>query len=115
MEHQDFLNLVEAAKKDKKKIKAFKVLAVDCQQFSLAADLRDIECELFPESKESIDAKIEASKLNLVFRMVGLDIPDRIAWIVNQTLKKHWKRRGNFDLKDASTIMSKATEHFGEQ
>jgi len=115
MEHQDFLNLVEAAKKDKKKIKAFKVLAVECQQFSLAADLRDIERTLFPESKETIDAKIEASKLNLVFRMVDLSIPDKIAWLVNQTLKKHWKRRGNFDLKDAAMLRAKMIEHFGEE
>jgi hypothetical protein len=114
MEHQDFLNLVEAAKRDKKKIKAFKVLAVDCQQFSLASDLRDIERELFPESREMTDAKIEASKLNLVFRMVGLDVPDRVAWLVNQTLKKHWKRRGNFDLKDAATLRAKTEELFGE-
>lgn len=115
MEHQDFLNLVEAAKKDKKKLQQFKVLAVNCQQFSLAADLRDIERELFPESKETKDAKIEADKLNLIFRMVDLNIPQNVAWLINQTLKKYWKRRGNFDLKDAATLRAKMIEHFGEE
>lgn len=114
MEHQDFLNLVEAAKKDKNKLNSLKLIAIQCQQFSLAADIRDIERELFPESKESIDAKIQASKLNLLFRMVDLDIPDKIAWLINQTLKKHWKRRGNFDLKDASILRAKMIEYFGE-
>lgn len=109
---KEFMQLLEAAKKDKKKLRQLKVLAVSCQQFSLAADIRDIERTLFPESKEMKEAKIEASKLNLVFRMVELNIPDRIAWLINQTLKKYWKRRGNLDLKDCAELVAKMNELF---
>ena len=106
------LQLFEVAKKDKKKFRELKALAVSLNQFMLACDLRDIEKELYPESEEAKSAKKEAEKLNLVFRMVELNIPSEIAWLVNQTLKRYSKRKGNFDLKDAAELIAKKNQLF---
>lgn len=115
MNTQDFTALLEAAKKGKTKLHKLEILAVECNLIELAADIRNIEVQLYPESESVKIAKKEADKLNLVFRMVELNIPPRIAWLINKTLKKHWKRRGNFDLEDAAKLRAEMIEIFGEE
>lgn len=115
MESQDLLKLLESAKKDKNNLRKLKMLAAECNLIELAADIRNIEVQLYPESESVKIAKKEADKLNLVFRMVELNIPPRIAWLINKTLKKHWKRRGNFDLEDAAKLRAEMIEIFGEE
>jgi len=106
--------MLEEAKKDKKKLLQMKKMAVNMGQLELAMNLRNLEVELFPESPEVTVAKLKAAKLNLVFRMVELNIPEDVSWLVEATIKRYWKRRGNFDLKDASELVWKRKEIFGE-
>ena len=106
-------NFIEEAKKDKSKLLALKQAAVKSSQYELAANLRALETELFPESEEVKSAKKRAEKLNLVFRMVELNIPNEIAWLVERTVKRYWKRRGNFDLKDAAELIDMKDKIFG--
>lgn len=109
-----FMNLVVHAKNDKKKLVALKEMAVKCQNFELAANLREIERQYFPETEEEKKAKKEAKKLNLIFRMVKLNIPDEVAWLISETMKKYRRRRGNFDLKDAADLMDNKDKIFGK-
>lgn len=111
---QLILDMFEAAKKDPDKLKAFKSAAVKCNQFELAANLRGMEQKLFPESEEDKKAKESASKLNLIFRMVELNIPEDVCFLINSTLKRYWKRKGNFDLKDASELIYAKKKIFRE-
>jgi hypothetical protein len=107
-------SLVESAKKSHKSLKELKLLAVRLNQYELGANLREIERELYPESEEVKKEKQSAEKLNTLFRMVGLNISNEACWIINATLKKYWKRRGNFDIKDAAELMDKKNQIFGE-
>lgn len=115
MKTSDLENLVEAAKKDHKTLKALKVLAVKCQQFSLAADIRDLERELFPQTEEQKKAVLEGSNIGSLLRMIEINVPDRFAWLIYQTIKRYSKRRDNFDMKDAAELKAKMIALFGEE
>lgn len=106
--------MLEEAKKDKAKLAQLKMTAVKLGQMQLAGELRELERELFPESPEVTSVKQKAKKLNLVFRMVELNIPEDVSWLIEATIKKYWKRHGNFDLNDASGLICKRKEIFGE-
>ncbi len=106
------LGLLESAKKDKNGLIRLKNTAVRCQNFELASELRTLELKLFPETKEEKDAKELVKKLDLVFRMVDLKIDDRTIWVIQETMKVYGKKKGKFDLKDASTIVAKSKEIF---
>lgn len=114
MKTSDLDNLVEAVKKDQKMLKALKVLAVKCQQFSLAADIRDLEHELFPQTEEQKKAMLEGSNIGSLLRMIEINVPDRLAWIIYQAIKRYLKRRDNFDLKDAAELKAKMIALFGD-
>jgi len=106
--------LFEEAKKSKKNLVKLKTTALHCQMFELAAKLRDLEVELFPNSEEYNLAHEQAKKANLLFRMVELNIPEPVCWLVEETLKVHKKKKGKFDLLDASKLVAKKNELFTE-
>lgn len=107
--------LLESAKKDKKGLRQLKNTAVRCQNFELASQLRALELKLFPETKEQKDAKKLAKDLNLVFRNVGLAIDHEKIWVIQKALEVYNKKKMKMDLKDASQIVEKAKELFGEE
>ena len=104
--------MLDSAKKDHKKLRQLKMIAFELNQMDLAAELSDLENKLFPESPETKQANKKAKKLNLVFRMVELNIPNDVAWIIDRTLTRYKKRRGNFDLKDAVELMDEKNNLF---
>lgn len=106
------LQMLEAAKKDKKTFKALKNSAVKCQQFELAANLREMEKELFPESEEVKQAKEKAKELNLVLRMVDLNVSEDVCWLISETLKVHSKLKGKFSVKQAAELVVKRKDYF---
>lgn len=101
---KEIIEMFKDAENDKAKLKALKVAAVKCQNFLVAAELMDIEKKNFPDTKEATEAKKKAEELNLLFRMVDLNIPKDVAWMINEVLTKFKRRRGNFDIKDAAEI-----------
>jgi hypothetical protein len=105
-------NLVKAAKKDKKGLRQLKNTAVRCQQFELAAELRDIETQLFPESQESKEAKVEAQKIKTALAMVELNVSYDICWIIAQTIKVYIEKQGEFSIHDAAELLVKQKEIF---
>jgi hypothetical protein len=57
-----FNQLIEKAKKDKRTLLALKTTAVKGQQFELAASLRELENEYFPDTEEEKREKENAKK-----------------------------------------------------
>ncbi len=106
------LQLVESAKKNRKAFKRLKEAVVGCQQFELAAELREIEKEIFPETDESKKAKYDAKNLHNAFAMVELGIEEGTCWLINETIKSYNEKGGDFSIRDASILMRKRDEIF---
>ena len=104
--------LIENAKKDKKKVLALKEMAVKCQQFELAAEFRQLEKDLFPETEEVKTAKELAKGINLALRMVELNVSEDVCWLISETLKVHSKMKGKFSIKEASELIVKRKRLF---
>lgn len=101
-------DLLEKAKTDKKSLNMLKTTAIRCQQFELAAQLRELETSIFPESEEEKEAK----NINVVLRMVELNVPNDICWLINETLKTYSKMKGKFSIKEATELIHKRKELF---
>jgi hypothetical protein len=104
--------LLEKAKQDKKSFRKLKELSVECQQLELAANLREIEKDLFPESEEVKKAKERGDRLNLLFRMIELTVSDDVAWMVEQAIIFDINSPGQFSLKDACALIEKRKRIF---
>ena len=104
--------LIENAKKDKKKVLALKEMAVKCQQFELAAEFRQIEKDFFPETEEVKSANELAKNINTVLRMVELNVSEDACWLISETLKVHSKMKGKFSIKEASELIVKRKRLF---
>jgi hypothetical protein len=109
---QELLNLVERAKKDKKKLIALKEMAVKCQDFEVAANFREMEKEFFPETGEIKSAKKQAKEIQLALQMVELNVSDDVCWLISNTLKAYSKKKGKFSIKEASELIVKRKELF---
>ncbi len=109
------MQLIEKVKQNKTTFRKLKELTVDCQQYELAANLREIEKELFPESEEVKQAKETASKLNLLFRMVDINVPEDLCWLINETIRKRNELGDDkFSIQDASDLVIKRKRIFSE-
>ena len=109
MEHL-LKELIEKAKGDKRLLIRLKNAAVAGQSFELASALREMERELFPETEQEKIAK----DLNILFRMVDLDIPGETCWVIYETLTIWKKKKGAFSLKDSAKILADKKKIFGE-
>jgi hypothetical protein len=109
------VSLLKEAKKSKKSLGELRTLARHLQMNEFADKLRELESKLFPESKEYKEAHERAKKLNLLFRMVELNIPESVCWTVSETLKVYNRKKGNFDLLDATKLIDKKNELFPEK
>ena len=104
--------LVRKASLNKNNLIALKALSVKVQAYELASKLRAIELKNFPESKEQKKAKFYANKLNLLFRMVELNIDPESCWVIFETIDKFNKLKGEFSIKESSKILAKRDELF---
>lgn len=113
MTEQQIKETTEILAKDKRALISVKNALVKAKCYELAAELRKIEHEKFPETEEQKAAKEEAEKFNLLFRMVELDIEPMTAYLIVQTVKKFGRRKGNFDIKDAVKLANETKRMFG--
>ena len=104
MENQD-QTLLENASKKLETLLELKNFAVKVGNYELSAKCREIELERFPVAQEEIEANEEADMLNRLFRMVELDIDESACYRIVRTLELYKKKKGKFDLKDASKIV----------
>lgn len=106
--------LLEKAKESKPIFKKLKDLAVSCQSYEIAANLRDIELSLFPESEEVKKAKNEILKFKTLLRMLDVDCDDRVAYLFIELNKIISKNNYNFTLKDAESLLYKRDKLFSQ-
>lgn len=104
--------LLENASRNIETLNELKNLAVKLDQYELGAECRKLEKELFPETDEEKIAKEKAKELNLIFRMVDLNIEDEICFRIFKTLELFRKKKGKFDLSDASKIQVESKKLF---
>ncbi len=107
-------DLLKQAKSDHKFYNKLKTFAQQAENTALFHHLRDIEADVFPSTEYDKEARAKGAKLNLVFRMVEMNMPDNFAWMVHRVMKRFWKRGGNFDLQDASELIAERKKIFGE-
>jgi hypothetical protein len=105
--------LLEFAKKDKKSLLNLKNTAVMCERYELASQLREIETNLFPETKEDKMAKYVAHELSSVLRLVNLEVPDKVCYLIMETIKVYNKKKTSITIKDASKILANEKKIFG--
>lgn len=60
--------------------------------------------------KKKSKHKEKAERLNLLFRMVDLNIPLDVCWVIGKTMKKYKKKKGKFNVKNAVKITCKKDE-----
>ena len=104
--------LLEKASKNLATLLELKNFAVKVGDYELGAKCREIELEKFPITEEEKDAVEEAEKLNLVFRMVELGIDKPTCYRIAKTLELYRKKKGKFDLMDASKIIVESERLF---
>lgn len=108
----DMSTLLKAAKKDKKALVEIKNLAVKLKELEIASQIMGLEKELFPETKEQIEAKKLARDLKGALSMVDLNVEDSVCWVMFQTFNKFKKVGSNFSIKDSAVIMTEQDMFF---
>jgi hypothetical protein len=97
--------LLEKASEKLETLLELKNFAVKVKDYELGAKCREIELEKFPITQEQTEAKDEADKLNLLFRMVELNIDEKFCYRIARAFELYKKKKGKFDIKDASKII----------
>jgi len=109
-------SLLESASKDVKTLNELKNLAVKLGQYELGAECRRLEKELYPETDEEIQAKERYKEIELVLRMVEVGFTSKkVYYKIDKALELFRKKKGKFDLKDASKIISDANRIFNRE
>ena len=104
--------LLEEVKQNKIGLSQLKNAAITCNQFDLAIRLKEIDKEMFPETKAIKLAKETAKKIKQTLNMVGVDAPEETCWLIAETLKMYKKKKGEFSLDDATSLRVKKEEIF---
>ncbi len=108
------IQMLEQAKKNHKSLIELKNYAAKTQQFELAANLRAIEKELFPETKEISEAKNRIRELKKAFDMCNLNIPLYACAAIDEVVKLFNVVGDEFSVKDASKIIARKHDLFLE-
>ena len=105
--------LLDSASKDLKKLNELKNIAVKLYQYELAAECRRLEKELYPITDDEVLANKRVDDLKTLFEMVEIGFNDKkVYYKIDKALELFKKKKGKFDLKDASQIISDANRLF---
>jgi hypothetical protein len=107
--------LLEKAKTDKRILKYLKEATVRAQSYEFASYLRDIELQNFPETPEEKEAKEISRAADLLLRMVEIGTTPSLAYRISQAFKIFGKKKGKFDIKDASKIICDSERIFTDK
>lgn len=108
----NYQQALNSAKKNKKGLIRLKNALVTLQQYEMASELRSLELKYFPETEETKLAKLEAINLELLFRMVGLNISVEAAYLISKTLEVYNEKRGEFTVDDGVSLQHRNNELF---
>lgn len=108
--------LLESASKDLKSLNQLKSLAVKLGQYELGAECRRLEKELYPITEEETKAIERYNEIELVLRMVEVGFNGKkVYYKIDKALELFRKKKGKFDLKDASKIIADANRIFNRE
>lgn len=108
-----YKELISGASKNIDSLLELKQIAKKVGANQLVDELSKLEIELFPISQEEKEAKNRVEELDLAFRMVGVQFKEPIIYyLIDETMKVFNKKKGKFDLKDASKIECNAKSLF---
>ena len=106
--------MMEDVKTDISKLRSLKHAAVRCQQFELAANLRGLEKDLFPDTEEQAKERERVTQLSTLFSMFELKVDDRILYTIDKAIAAFKKKKGKFSVNDVVSIKVKAKELYPE-
>jgi len=67
---------------------------------------------IFANDPETKMAYKEAKEIDVLLRMVDLNVSLQHCWVINETFKLYLKKKSQFDLNDSSIIVAKSHELF---
>lgn len=101
IEQKKFGELLESCKKRKKALRLLKEACVVADEYGLAAEIREIENNLFsgtPEQKKAIEL---GEKVELLLRMLDLKVDVGTAWLIYKGIEQFNKKKDKFTLSDS--------------
>lgn len=104
MKPELILQLLEKAKQSKESLIKFKSFVVSLQQYELAAEIRSLEVELFPEPTKYKKQRNHAHGLSVALNLVGIHCDHESARLAWKTFNKVNKLKGKFSVEDAVKI-----------
>lgn len=107
-------DLFEKLKKDKKGLLMLKTAAVRNQQYELVGKIREIENENFPLTEIQIESMNKAKKVRNVLSMVGFQISEGAAWLINETMDQYNKKGLEFTIGDATKLRLERENLYGD-
>lgn len=107
--------LLESAKKNKRGFLELKAVAVRCQEYELASELRQFELDNFPKSKAQKNAESSAKKTDVLLRMIGLQLDaPKNAWLLEEAFKLYFDKGEELDIKDIARLQIKRDKLFDQ-
>lgn len=113
MEEQ-LTKLLEKAKTNRATMNHLIEAAISTQGYETVSKFREMEKEFYPETPEHAAAKKMAAQMQLLFRLVHLNLDLATSWVVTEAVKKYLKKKGKVDMLDSATLLAKQKEIFGE-
>ena len=108
----DFISTLD--KKSFKRVSAvLKDIMLEKRQYGLASSIKDMEEQKFPVNEKYLADYGEAENIELLARMLEIQIPDlRSAWLLNRGILMFKEMGGNFSLNDAAKLIAESHEIF---
>lgn len=107
--------LLEKGKANRKVFSHLKNAAVHAQSYELAAFVKQVEKEAFPDTQEESEIREKVKEIKLLFEMVGLNVNDKACYLIYESNKLFNKKKGKFDLKDAVKIVADSNRIFYDE
>lgn len=104
-------NFIEDCKQSKYLMCQLKNLAVKSQNYELAAELRLLETQLFPETIETERQKKISDDVVKFLSMFGYNVNPKCAWTMNEAFKKYHQNGSVSDVEYVD-IQKRANELF---
>src|SRR5690606_11481404 len=105
--------ILSEASKDLKTLINLKILAVKTNQYELASKCRELELSIFPITDEEKEANERYEQIELLLRMVGISFKEKETYYkIDKALEIYKKKKGKFDVADASKIITDSEKLF---
>lgn len=104
-------SFINACKNSHTFLKLLKDAAYDQRELNLLDQLCKLEDELFPEFSEQ---RKDNTKQRIILTMVEVNCTDVLAYRIFEAAKLYLKKKGDFDLKDASKIIAESNKIFSK-